>query len=67
MITYPTCALCLAMLAPVLALAGPQSPAQAAFEKMKKLVGKWEGTMGEGKDSMPASVEYRLTGGGSAR
>ena len=59
-------ALTLTLLAPLVSLAGPQNPAQEAFAKMKKLVGKWEGTMGEGKDSMPAAVEYKLTGGGSA-
>jgi hypothetical protein len=32
------------------------------FEQMKKLVGKWEGTAG----TLPATTEFRLTGGGSA-
>ena len=40
------------------------TPVKAApeFEQMKKLVGKWEGNAGK----MPATVEFRLTGGGSA-
>lgn len=42
------------------------SPAAEAFKKMKTLVGKWEGTMGEGGQSMAATVEYRLTGSGTA-
>ncbi|MFN8138741.1 MAG: hypothetical protein U0R49_02965 [Fimbriimonadales bacterium] len=40
--------------------------AKRAFDKMKTLVGKWEGKMGEGADAMPATVEYKLTGSGSA-
>jgi len=55
-----------AMLAPVVSLAGTKDAAKLAFEKMKTLVGKWSGTMGSGKDAMPATVEYRLTGSGSA-
>jgi hypothetical protein len=45
---------------------GPKDAGKQAFKKMKTLVGKWEGTMGEGKESMPASVEYKLTGSDSA-
>lgn len=47
-------------------MAAPGDTAKQAFKKMKTLVGKWEGTMGEGKDSMPATVEYKLTGSNSA-
>ena len=35
----------------------------AQFEQLKKLVGKWEGTMEGG---MKATAEFRMTGGGSA-
>ena len=48
------------------ATAGHDDSAKQAFEKMKTLVGKWEGKMGEGDQSMPASVEYRLTGSDTA-
>lgn len=37
--------------------------ASPQFEQLKKLVGKWEGTMGGG---MKATAEFRMTGGGSA-
>lgn len=60
-------------LAPLLAVAllspvqtAKDTPAQAAFKKMKTLVGKWQGTMGEGTASMQAAVEYKLTGSGTA-
>lgn len=59
-------ALCLAIIAPATSFTQTESPAKQAFEKMKTLVGKWEGTMGEGKDAMKASVVYRLTGSGTA-
>ena len=40
-----------------------QSP---EWQKMKSLVGHWEGFMEEGGKQMPATVEVRLTGDGSA-
>jgi hypothetical protein len=36
------------------------------FERMKKLVGAWEGTSDMGKEGEKVRVEYRLTAGGSA-
>ena len=36
------------------------------FERMKQLVGVWEGTSDMGKEGETARVEYRLTAGGSA-
>jgi hypothetical protein len=36
------------------------------FERMKSLVGVWEGTSNMGKEGQTARVEYQLTGGGSA-
>jgi hypothetical protein len=36
------------------------------FERMKTLVGIWEGTSGMGKEEQKVRAEYRLTGGGSA-
>lgn len=45
---------------------GPDDPPKQAFEKMKTLVGKWEGKMIDEGQTMPATVEYKLTGSGSA-
>ena len=36
------------------------------FERMKQLVGVWEGTSDMGKEGEKVRVEYRLTAGGSA-
>ena len=41
----------------------PQSP---EWQRLKTLVGSWEGTMQEGSQTMPATVEVRMTGDGSA-
>ena len=43
-------------------------PGSAAFERMKQMVGRWEGTstMMGGKGTEPAAVDYKLTSGGSA-
>jgi hypothetical protein len=41
----------------------PQSP---EWQRLKSLVGNWEGTMEEGGKTMPATVEVRMTGDGSA-
>lgn len=41
----------------------PQTP---EWQKLKSLVGAWEGTMTEGGKPMPATVEVRMTGDGSA-
>ena len=41
----------------------PQSP---EWQRLKTLVGSWEGTMEEGGQSMPATAEVRMTGDGSA-
>ena len=38
----------------------------AAFERMKGLAGAWKGEMAFGPDRMPATVEYRVTSGGTA-
>ena len=38
----------------------------AEFERMKQLVGTWEGTSDMGKEGEQIKVEYRLTSGGSA-
>ena len=40
-----------------------QSPAAAGFDKLKTLVGEWQGTSSE---KTPVRVSYRLTSGGSA-
>ena len=58
--------LTLALLSPTGTLAGREDATKQAFAKMKTLVGKWKGTMGEGADAFPATVEYKLTGSGSA-
>ncbi len=36
------------------------------YERMRQLVGVWEGTSNMGKEGQPVRVEYRLTAGGSA-
>ena len=41
----------------------PQTP---EWQRLKTLVGSWDGTMEEGGTSMPATVEVRMTGDGSA-
>jgi hypothetical protein len=41
----------------------PQTP---EWQRLKTLVGSWEGTMEEGGTTMPAAVEARMTGDGSA-
>jgi len=40
--------------------------AGASFDKLKSLVGEWEGTMHEGGKESPATTSYRLVSGGSA-
>jgi hypothetical protein len=40
-----------------------QSP---QWEKLRSLVGEWEGTMDAGGQKLPATVEVRMTGDGSA-
>jgi len=41
-------------------------PQTAEWQRLKTLVGNWEGTMEEGGKTMPATVEVRMTGDGSA-
>jgi hypothetical protein len=41
----------------------PQTP---EWQKLKSLVGQWEGFMEEGGKQMPAEVDVRMTGDGSA-
>ena len=41
----------------------PQTP---EWQRLKTLVGSWDGTMEEGGKTMPATVEVRMTGDGSA-
>jgi len=36
------------------------------YERMKQLIGVWEGTSNMGEEGQPIRVEYRLTAGGSA-
>jgi hypothetical protein len=40
--------------------------AGASFDKLKSLVGQWEGTMDEGGKQMPATTSFRLVADGSA-
>ncbi len=44
----------------------PPYTGSAEFERMKQLVGAWEGTSDMGKEGEKVRVEYRLTSGGSA-
>ncbi|MBI1750665.1 MAG: hypothetical protein HY234_05505 [Acidobacteria bacterium] len=55
--------LLVAMLALLIAPAAAQSKAQAGFDRLKTLVGEWEGIAGNNK---PASASYKLTSAGSA-
>jgi hypothetical protein len=61
---------CLALAGPIFALAGEHQAApytgSGEFERMKQLVGAWEGTSDMGKEGEKVRVEYRLTSGGSA-
>ena len=41
-------------------------PDTPAWRQLKSLVGSWEGLMQEGADKMPATVDVRMTGDGSA-
>lgn len=41
-------------------------PNTPEWQKLKTLVGQWEGSMEEGGQKMPADVEVRMTGDGSA-
>jgi hypothetical protein len=41
-------------------------PSTPEWQKLKTLVGQWEGTMDQDGTPMPATVEVRMTGGGSA-
>jgi len=40
--------------------------AAAVFEKFRGLAGSWKGEMGEGEHRHAMTVDYRVTGGGSA-
>jgi len=59
---------CLLFLGSLVAYAGegraPYSGSKE-YERMKQLVGVWEGTSNMGKEEQPIRVEYRLTAGGS--
>jgi len=50
------------------AKAGEGSPYSGSqeYERMRRLVGVWEGTSNMGKEGQSIRVEYRLTAGGSA-
>jgi hypothetical protein len=57
--------LCAALLA--VAVAAPAAPGtNPAWEKMKSLVGEWEGTMTHGEMNMPVKVSYSLVSGGTS-
>ncbi|KAF0220170.1 MAG: hypothetical protein FD174_1409 [Geobacteraceae bacterium] len=69
-VTLLIAAVCLALAGPIIAYAGEHQAAPYAgskeFERMKQLVGAWEGTSDMGKEGEKVRVEYRLTAGGSA-
>jgi hypothetical protein len=55
--------------AALLVLAGAASAAPGtnpAWEKMKSLVGEWEGTMSHGDQSMPVKASYSLVSSGTS-
>jgi hypothetical protein len=45
---------------------GSPYPGSKEYERMRQLVGVWEGTSNMGKEGQRVKVEYRLTAGGSA-
>ena len=49
--------------APMKVSSVPQTP---EWQKLKALVGSWEGMMDEGGKAMPATADVRMTGDGSA-
>lgn len=61
---------CCSLLGLFAAHAGEHQSAPSAgspeFERMKQLVGTWEGTADMGKEGDKIKVDYRLTAGGSA-
>jgi hypothetical protein len=63
-------AVCFSLAGLVVAHAGESQSAPYTgtreFERMKQLVGAWEGTSDMGKEGEKVRVEYRLTAGGSA-
>jgi len=65
-------AVCFALAGPIVVHAGEHEyqtapyTGSAEFERMKHLVGAWEGTSDMGKEGEKVRVEYRLTAGGSA-
>jgi hypothetical protein len=63
-------AVCFSLSGPIVALAGEHQSApytgSSEFQRMKGLVGAWEGRSGMGKEGKKVRVEYRLTAGGSA-
>ena len=63
-------AVCLSLTGLSVAYAGENQTASYTgskeFERMKQLVGVWEGTSDMGKEGEKVRVEYRLTAGGSA-
>lgn len=63
-------AICFSLAGPIVANAGEYQSApytgSREFERMKQLVGSWEGTSDMGKEEKKVRVEYRLTAGGSA-
>ncbi|HEV8609864.1 MAG TPA: hypothetical protein VGS98_07340 [Thermoanaerobaculia bacterium] len=51
----------------VVVAAAPAAPGtNPAWEKMKSLVGEWEGTMTHGEMNMPVKVSYSLVSGGTS-
>ena len=51
----------------LVAIAAPAAPGtNPAWEKMKSLVGEWEGTMAHGDMKMPVKVSYSLVSGGTS-
>jgi hypothetical protein len=51
--------------APEATVAAAKTPAVAAFETLQGLAGTWTGTAGDGTQSFPTQIEYRLASGGS--
>jgi hypothetical protein len=66
----PAVALALVVVAAAVGLRGQGKPSvvqpSPEWEKLKTLVGYWEGVMDEGGKPMPVTAEVRMTGDGSA-
>lgn len=51
----------------LVAVAAPAGPATSpAWEKLKSLVGEWDGTVSHGSETMPVTISYTLVSSGTS-